>query len=220
MTLGKGVIAKKKPSGEDPRITKYKQEIQYQDLLKSMRKDTLKDDDKKRENELRIIKIAQIKAMRALDKEAKYEKRMEYEQQLKENKRDEDMEKEFACEQKKKENLMRTLIENRREPKQEEEHSKVKLENIQRDLSLRIILQRKKLIHRLNLIKLAHERKRSQMKQNIMNIRRGANQESTNQNKEGNGDNCIFNIGKESKMRNYCTMAFSQQAETMIECKK
>jgi len=37
-----------------------------------------------------------------LDKELKYEKRMEYEQQLKEQKRDEDMEKEFLCEQRKK----------------------------------------------------------------------------------------------------------------------
>lgn len=57
---------KKKPTGEDPRVTKFKQEIQYQDLLKTMRKSDLNDDSKKREDELRIIKIAQIQAMRVI----------------------------------------------------------------------------------------------------------------------------------------------------------
>lgn len=112
------------------------------------------------------------------------------------------------------------MIENRKDPKEEQKKSKAKIDNIQRDLSLRIILQRKRLIHRLNLIKLAHQRKRNQMRQNIMNVRRSANEESTNQNKIGDEAICILNIGNETNMRNYCTANFANEAETMIECRK
>jgi hypothetical protein len=116
---------------------------------------------------------------------------------------------------------MRALIENRQNPQKETiEQSKVKIDSIQKDLSLRIILQRKKLLHRLNLIKLLHERKRSQMRQNIMNIRRSSNEESLNKNKIGNEENCILYIGNEIKMRNYCTVSYHNDAESMIECKK
>lgn len=115
---------------------------------------------------------------------------------------------------------MRALIENKREPKKEAEQAKIKLDNIQKCLSLRIVLQRKKLLHRLSLIKLAHERKRSEMKQNIMSIRRSANEEAINSNKVGDANNCLINIGNEGKMRNYCTMAYSNQGASLIECRK
>jgi hypothetical protein len=57
---------KKKPTGEDPRITRFVQDLQYQDLIKTLRKSDLKDESKKREDEIRIIKLAQIKAMRVI----------------------------------------------------------------------------------------------------------------------------------------------------------
>lgn len=40
----------------------------------------------------------------ALDKEREYEKRLEYEQSLKEQKEDEEMEKQYLCEERKKVN--------------------------------------------------------------------------------------------------------------------
>ena len=106
--------------------------------------------------------------------------------------------------------------------KKEEEHkneAKEKLEEIQHDLKLKIILQRKRLLRRLNLIKLVHQRKRNQLKQHIMDVRRVLTQSIITAEKTGDTQNCLNALGNESHIKRYCSIAYSSDSESELECK-
>jgi len=107
------------------------------------------------------------------------------------------------------------------EKKAEETKSETKerLIEIQKDLKLKILLQRKKLLRRLNLIKLAHQRKRSQIKQHIMDVRRVLTQNIITAEKTGSSMICLKTLGNQSLIIKYCSVAFSSDPESELECK-
>lgn len=107
------------------------------------------------------------------------------------------------------------------EKKQEETKTETRerLLDIQKDLKLKIILQRKKLLRRLNLIKLAHLKKRNQLKQHIMDVRRVLTQNIISAEKVGDTKNCLNNLESEANMRKYCSIAYVTDPESEIECK-
>ncbi len=113
--------------------------------------------------------------------------------------------------------LLRSLLEKKAEETKTD--TKERLEEIQKELKLKIILQRKKLFRRLNLIKLAHLRKRNQLKQHIMDVRKVLTQNILIAEKQGDIKLCLNCLGDESKIKKYCSIAYNTDPESEIECK-
>lgn len=56
----------KKPQGEDPRVTRYKKELEVEDIVRTMRETKKIDEKKKKIDEIKTIKLAQILALKVI----------------------------------------------------------------------------------------------------------------------------------------------------------
>jgi len=95
---------------------------------------------------------------------------------------------------------------------------KKKLKDIQKNLKLKIILRRKKLTKKLNLLRLAHERKKSKYRQQIQEVRRKLAENMINAEKNGNTDNCIIAL-KRNNIDEYCSSAFMDDPNSLTDCR-
>ncbi len=97
-------------SDDDPRLIKLKRELEEEDLRKQMFKIKNREVKKSEVKSEKTLKMAQIIAMRTLDKELKYEERLEKEELMREQNEDNEMKNEYLCEEKKKMNLLKALM--------------------------------------------------------------------------------------------------------------
>jgi hypothetical protein len=153
---------KKKPKNimNDPDILKAIAEIQQKKMEKKLRNVGHKDKTKKNLVMIEKFKMAQILALKTLDKELKYEDRMEKEELMREEKEKEDIQNELLCEEKKKDNILKALIlKNSGKEIKAQIEMKKKMRMIQDDLKEKILKNRKMLEEKLYRLRKIHERR-------------------------------------------------------------
>ena len=55
-----------KPKGEDPRVARFKKELEISDIVNNMKKASYKDDELKKKEEIKTLKIAQLLAIKVI----------------------------------------------------------------------------------------------------------------------------------------------------------
>ena len=153
---------KEKPKNimNDPDILKAIAEIQQKKMEKKLRNVGHKDKTKKNLVMIEKFKMAQILALKTLDKELKYEDRMEKEELMREEKEKEDIQNELLCEEKKKDNILKALIlKNSGKEIKAQIEMKKKMRMIQDDLKEKILKNRKMLEEKLYRLRKIHERR-------------------------------------------------------------
>ena len=143
----------------DPNILRAISAIQQKKMEKSLRKVGYKEKSKQHKQTSIKLKMAQVIALKTLDKELKYEERMEKEELMREEKEKEDVKNEMLCEEKKKENLLKALImKNNGKDIKDKIETKRKLQMIQDELKEKIFRNRKILEEKLYRLRKIHER--------------------------------------------------------------
>ncbi len=144
----------------DPDVLKAIADVRQKKMERILKKSDMKKTGKTQNAIDKKLKMAQIIALKTLDKELKYEERMEKEELMREEKEKRDVRNEMICEEKKKENLLKALIlkNNGKEIKKQIEIRK-KLKMIQDELKDKILKNRKIMEEKLYRLRKIHERK-------------------------------------------------------------
>ena len=94
-----------------------------------------------------------------------------------------------------------------------------KLARIKKDLKLKILANRKRVMKKLNLLKLAHERKKNRYRQQIQDVRRKLTENMIKAEKKGNYKSCVNAIQKNTTVE-YCSAAFMDDPYSLGDCMK
>jgi hypothetical protein len=210
---------KVKISIDDPRLIKIRKELEAEELRKqTLLLEKKKSKQSERESD-KALKLAQLIALKTIDKERKFEERLEKEELLREEKEDEDLRNEYVCEERKKANLLRALIEKNNNKNKKDEDMKEKLSEIQNDLKQKLLANRNRILKKISLLKFAHERRKNKFRQQIMDVRRVLTQNVINAEKRGNENYCILAMFND-KISDYCSTAFSSDPSSVVDCNK
>lgn len=209
---------KKGIDDHDPRLQKLKKELEEEDFKKRLlqmhnyqtRKSEAKND--------KTLKMAQLIAMRTLYKERKYEERLEKEELMRQQKEDEDLKNEYICEEKKKMNLLKAIIQKNEAQNKPELDLKEKIQEVEQDLKYKIIQNRKRALRKINLLRLSHERKKLRLQQQISDVRRALTQNMLSAERAGDSKKCSNSI-LHNTHEQYCTGSFPNDPITFMDCK-
>ena len=94
-----------------------------------------------------------------------------------------------------------------------------KLNQIKKDLKIKIILNRKRIMKKLNLLRLAHERKKNKYRQQIQDVRRKLTENMIKAEKKGDYKNCVNAILR-NQTEEYCSSAFGDDPYSLGDCVK
>ena len=72
----------------------------------------------------------------------------------------------------------------------------------------------------MSLIKLLHQRKRNQIRHQIVGVRRILTENILAAEKKGNDDVCVNSIVDKNRINKYCIISYRNEPETELECKK
>jgi hypothetical protein len=211
-------IFRKGVDNNDPRLLRLKKELEAEDIKKRLLQIQNLQTKKSEAKNHKTLKMAQLIAMRTLDKERKYEERLEREELMRQQKEDEELKNEYECEEKKKMNLLKAIIQKNEAQNKPDLDLKEKLQEVEQDLKYKIIQNRKRVLRKINLLRLSHERKKSRLQQQISDVRRALTQNMLNAERIGDAKKCI-NSMLHNKHEQYCTANFSTDPITFIDCK-
>jgi hypothetical protein len=89
---------------------------------------------------------------------------------------------------------------------------------IELDLKNKIIANRKRVLRKINLLRLSHERKKNKYRQQIFDVRRALTQNMLTAEKIGDQKKCTNTI-IQNKFEEYCNLNFANDPNTHSDCK-
>ncbi len=203
---------------EDPRVIKLKREIMEEILKNSIEKHRELEKKENEKDKIKTLKLAQLIALKTLEKERKFEDRLEKEERMREEKEDEEMKNEYLCEERKKANLLNIIIQKKSADNKNELELKEKLSDIEKDLKLKILLNRKRIMKKINILRLAHERRKDKFRQQIFDVKKTLTQNVMTAEKTGDLNKCK-DIMQKNTFYEYCNLAFSTDPLSHNQCK-
>jgi len=210
---------KKKDIYADPDVQKAIAEALSKKMHKKLKNSRINDALNK-DSMNKQLKMAQLLALKSLDKELKYEERMEKEESMREEKEKEELKKQLLCEEKKKENLIKALIlKSAGSQLKNKIEMKKKLKMIHDDLKDKVMRNRKMLEEKLYRMKKIHERKISNVKNQINDIRFSLTESMIKAEKKGDMKQCKSDLSQ-NDIEGYCNSSFQNDFYLNIDCKK
>lgn len=204
---------------DDPRLLAVKRKLVEEDIknaiIKRNEKETKKSDSEKN----KALKLAELIALKALDKEKKFEDRLEKEELMREKEEDEEMKNEYMIEEKKKSCILKALLEQNEDQAKKENDVKEKISEIENELKEKLVVSRKRAINKLKLLKLAHDRKKLKYRGQIQDIRRALTHTMITAEKMGTEEHCVLAV-ENSKIKEYCEFAYADDPMSLTDCKK
>jgi len=211
---------------KNPEVLAFINQLQEKKLMENLNKFNTNrniEKSKKSTNDFhKQLKIAQILAWKALDKELKYEERLEKEELLREQKEKEKVKLELLTEQKKRDNICKAINFGKKNDavdiKKKFEYNK-QIEQIKKDIQAKIVMNRKKFNEKIHNLKKAHERKIMKTKSQITEIRKTVTTNIIRADKKGDLKKCKSKTTTEYRT-NYCNDNFIDDIYYNLECKK
>ncbi len=169
------------------------------------------------------LKLARIIAMKALDKEYKYEKRMEKEEMMKEENDKKIAKEELEKEKKKRDELKKAILISDQTKKAKELQKKLQLQrelaDIKNDVQMKITRNRNLLKQRIHRMKKVSERDLMKTRQQINDVRLDLTDNVMKAEKKGNMKMCKANTS-EGYRNKYCDKFYKHDFYENRDCKK
>lgn len=220
-------MKKEKPNEDlinSPEVQNFIANLQLQKAKSKLSDIQQIEKDKESESMNNQMKLVQTLAWRALDKELKYEQRMEKEETMREEREREEAHKKLIQEEQKRDSLNKAIIlGNEMNSKSKSFKKKLQLEKqilqIKQEVAAKIKENRKNMEERLKRMRKMHERVLFQTDQKIGDIRRSFTDEILQVEKKGDISLCRKNA-KESFIKVYCDKHYFSDVYMNTDCKK
>jgi hypothetical protein len=214
---------KKENIYKNPKVIQFINKLQEKKLRKNCSPIKNLNNIKANEEYRKQLKLAQILAWKAMDKELKYEERLEKEELLREQKEKETVNVELRIEKKKQDNICKAITYGKNKILAENYKQKLKfkkeIDQIKLEIKKRISKNRLKFKEKLQKMQKKHEMNIMKTKSRISEIRKTVTTKLIKAEKKGDIKKCI-KIKRSIYRKNYCDENFHDDFYNHTECLK
>lgn len=202
------------------KLLNLKDSYLYEKKIKTKEKDELQ----KEQNLKKKIEEVNKISLKAIEKQLKLEQLLEEDELSKEEMQQEELRKEISSNEKKSEKLIRAI----KEKQLEEKYNLAKynaiesIKKIKEETEKQILMRRLVVKKRVTELRKLNERKKSLLKEELLNIRGKMAENLTKATKKGDSELCSYSVFKLDlkKINSYCTSNFKENIQKHDDCVK
>jgi hypothetical protein len=214
---------KKENIYKNPKVIEFINKLQEEKMIKNSSPIKNLNDNKVNAEYRKQLKFAQILAWKAMDKELKYEERLEKEEILREQKEKETVNVELTVEKKKQDNICKAITYGKNKIIAEKYKQKLKfkkeIDHIKQEIKKRINKNRLKFKEKIQKMQKKHEMNIMKTKSKISEIRKTVTTELIKAEKKGDIKKCLKKT-RSFYRKKYCDENFHDDFYNHAECLK